>query len=211
MAKAPISRLLRASWDTVGNIVEQVADRLDHHRLDALVAISVDEISYRRGQRYLTTVDHLTGGIVWCAPGRNAATLQQFFDLLGDRKDSIRAVSIDMSGGYQQAIAASIPHAEVCFDPFHIVRLGPTRGRPDSPRPVERPRSRKSSGCSTTSRTPTSHPSTSTPGSAGLPAPGSNRSSSSPAPSAATKRGSSPRSASDSTTGASKASTAASA
>jgi len=33
-------------------------------------------------------------------------------------------VSIDMSGGYQQAIAASIPHAEVCFDPFHVVGLG---------------------------------------------------------------------------------------
>jgi transposase len=29
-----------------------------------------------------------------------------------------------MSGGYQQAIKASIPHADVCFDPFHVVRLG---------------------------------------------------------------------------------------
>jgi transposase len=126
MAKSPISRLLRVGWDTVGTIVERVvADRLDHHRLDRLVAIGVDEISYRRGQRYLTTVvDHQTGAIVWCAPGRNAATLQQFFDLLGDRKHSIRAVSIDMSGGYQQAINHSIPHADICFDPFHVVRLG---------------------------------------------------------------------------------------
>jgi transposase len=126
MAKAPITRLLRIGWDTVGRIVERVvADRLDHHRLDSLVAIGVDEISYRRGQRYLTTVvDHQTGAIVWCAPDRNAATLQQFFDLLGDRKESIAAVSIDMSGGYQQAINASIPHADICFDPFHVVRLG---------------------------------------------------------------------------------------
>ncbi len=125
MAKAPITRLLRIGWDTVGSIVERVvADRLDHRRLDGLVAIGVDEISYRRGQQYLTTVvDHGTGGIVWCAPGRNAATLHAFFDRLGERKHSIRAVSIDMSGGYQQAIAASIPHADVCFDPFHVVRL----------------------------------------------------------------------------------------
>jgi transposase len=125
MAKTPITRLLRIGWDTVGNIIERVvADRLDHHRLDSLVAIGVDEISYRRGQRYLTTVvDHETGGIVWCAPGRNAQTLQGFFDLLGERKNSIRAVSIDMSGSYQQAINASIPQADVCFDPFHVVRL----------------------------------------------------------------------------------------
>jgi transposase len=125
MAKSPITRLLRIGWDTVGHIVERViADRLDHRRLDGLVAIGVDEISYRRGQRYLTTVvDHQAGAIVWCAPGRNAATLQQFFDLLGDRKHTIKAVSIDMSGGYQQAINASIPHADICFDPFHVVRL----------------------------------------------------------------------------------------
>jgi transposase len=129
MPKSPITRLLMVGWDTVGTIIERVvADRLDRHRLDGLVAIGVDEISYRRGQLYLTTVvDHQNGGIVWAAPGRNAQTLQQFFDLLGDRKQSIKAVSLDMSGRYQQAINASIPHADICFDPFHVVRLGHVR------------------------------------------------------------------------------------
>jgi transposase len=117
---------LRIAWDTVGRIVERVvADQLDERRLDGLIAIGVDEISYRRGQRYLTSVvDHHAGAIVWCAPGRNAQTLQAFFDELGDRRHSIRAVSIDMSGGYEKAIRANIPAAEVCFDAFHVVRLG---------------------------------------------------------------------------------------
>ena len=121
----PIAGLLRIAWDRVGKIVERVvADHLDHRRLERLVAIGVDEISHRRGQRYLTSVaDHKTGSIVWCAPGRNAATLQAFFDVLGDRKQSIRAVSIDMSGGYQQAIRENSPDADICFDPFHVVRL----------------------------------------------------------------------------------------
>jgi transposase len=48
----PIAGLLRIAWDSVGRIVERVmADRLDERRLDGLVAIGVDEISYRRGQR----------------------------------------------------------------------------------------------------------------------------------------------------------------
>jgi transposase len=125
MAKTPIAGLLRIGWDTVGRIVERVvADHLDEKRLVGLVAIGVDEISYRKGQRYLTSVaDHRAGAIVWCAPGRNAATLQAFFDLLGERKSSIRAVSIDMSGGYEKAIRDAIPDAEICFDPFHVVRL----------------------------------------------------------------------------------------
>jgi len=126
MAKTPIAGLLRIGWDTVGRIVERVvADHLDESRLAGLVAIGCDEISYRRGQRYLTSVvDHHTGAIVWCSPGRIAATLQGFFNLLGDRKATIRAVSIDMSGGYEKAIRDSVPGAEVCFDPFHVVRLG---------------------------------------------------------------------------------------
>jgi transposase len=126
MAKTPIAGLLRIAWDTVGRIVERVvADHLDERRLAGLVAIGVDEIAYRRHHRYLTSVvDHRTGAIVWCAAGRNAATLQRFFDELGDRKTSIRAVSIDMSGGYEKAIRDTLPGAEIAFDPFHVVRLG---------------------------------------------------------------------------------------
>src|SRR3954451_10099062 len=29
-----------------------------------------------------------------------------------------------MSGEYQRAIRAAAPEAEICFDPFHVVRLG---------------------------------------------------------------------------------------
>ena len=125
MAFAPIARLLRVGWHTIGPIVARVtADHLDERRLDGLVCIGVDEIAYRRHHRYLTSVaDHATGAIVWCRPGRNSATLQAFFDELGERKDSIRAVSIDMSGEYQRAIRDAIPDTEICFDPFHVCRL----------------------------------------------------------------------------------------
>jgi transposase len=126
MARTSICGLLRVGWDTVGRIVARVvADHLDASRLEGLVCIGVDEISYRRHHRYLTSVaDHRSGAIVWCRAGRNSATLQAFFDELGPRKDSIRAVSIDMSGEYQRAIRAAVPQAEICFDPFHVCRLG---------------------------------------------------------------------------------------
>src|ERR1039458_10530948 len=85
-----------------GSAERVVNDHLDERRLDGLVAIGCDEISYRRGQRYLTSVvDHHAGAIVWCSPGRKAQTLQRFFTELGpERTKTIRAVSIDMSGGY---------------------------------------------------------------------------------------------------------------
>jgi transposase len=125
MAKTPIAGLLRIAWDSVGRIVARVtADRLDERRLDGLVCIGVDEIAYRRRHRYLTSVaDHASGAIVWCRAGRNSATLAEFFTELGPRKESIRAVSIDMSGEYQRAIRDAVPDAQICFDPWHVCRL----------------------------------------------------------------------------------------
>jgi transposase len=56
--------------------------------------------------------------------GPQRRTLQAFFDELGpERTKTIRAVSIDMSGGYEKAIRENAPQAEVCFDPFHVVRV----------------------------------------------------------------------------------------
>src|SRR5450755_817999 len=127
MAKTPITRLLRIGWTSVGNIVTRVvADHLDSTRLDGLVLIGVDEVSYASEHRFLTCVaNHETGGVVWAAPGRNAATLQAFFDeLTAEQKASIQAVSIDMSAGYEKAIRAAVPDAAVAFDPFHVVQLG---------------------------------------------------------------------------------------
>ena len=65
---------------------------------------------------------------MWAAEGRNAASLQAFFDGLSDeQKASIKAVSIDMSAGYERAIRDpdhGLPDAHVVFDPFHVVQLG---------------------------------------------------------------------------------------
>ena len=56
--------------------IEQLDDRLA-----GLRRIGIDEISYKRGHKYLTVVvDHDTGRLVWAAPGRDKATLHRFFD-----------------------------------------------------------------------------------------------------------------------------------
>ena len=129
MSQTQVTRLMRIAWETVGNILERVvAEQLDPGRLDGLEFIGVDEVCYGADHKFLTCVaDHQTGGIVWAASGRNAASLQAFFDGLTDeQKASIKAISIDMSAGYENAIRApeGVPHAEVCFDPFHVVQLG---------------------------------------------------------------------------------------
>src|SRR5450432_3707944 len=130
MSQTQVTRLMRIGWETVGKILTRVvAEKLPAGRLDGLELIGVDEVSYGADHRFLTCVaNHETGGIVWATEGRNAASLQAFFDGLTDQqKASIRAVSIDMSAGYEKAIRDpdnGVPHAQVVFDPFHVAQLG---------------------------------------------------------------------------------------
>jgi transposase len=127
MNQTQITRLMRIGWETVGNIVARVvAEKLPAGRLNDLRFLGVDEVSYGADHRFLTSVvNHESGAIVWATEGRNTASLQAFFDQLTDeQRSSVRAVSIDMSAGYEKAIRASIPDAEIAFDPFHVVKLG---------------------------------------------------------------------------------------
>lgn len=127
MAATPLARLLRLSWRTVGRICARVvAERLDRSRFQGLRRIGVDEVSYRRGHRYLTLVlDHDTGRVVWASEGaRAASSLDGFLAALGpEQAEAIEAVSVDMAPGYHRALRERLPGALVCVDPFHVVKL----------------------------------------------------------------------------------------
>jgi transposase len=128
MDKTAVCRLARIDWNTVGRIAERVcAGGLDESRLDGLVHIGVDEVAWRRGHSYLTLVaDHARGKIVWGAEGRDTAALDAFFAELGPvRAEQIEAISMDMGPAYAKSVAkpAHAPAAEICVDPFHVVKL----------------------------------------------------------------------------------------
>ena len=125
--KTTITRLLRIHWRTVGRIIQRVcADELDADRLDGLVEIGIDEVSWRKGHRYLTLVaDHGRRQIVWGAEGASAKVADEFYAQLGpERAGQIAAVSMDMGPGYAKSTRAHAPQAVVCIDSFHVAKLG---------------------------------------------------------------------------------------
>jgi transposase len=89
-----------------------------------LTRIGIDEISYKRGYRYITVaVDHDTGQLLWAAPGRDRATLRRFFDQLGpERSAAITHVSADQADWIAEIVAERCPQAVQCADPFHIIK-----------------------------------------------------------------------------------------
>jgi transposase len=125
-SKTAVTELMRIAWRTVGSVIERVWVDVEAlgDRLDGLTRIGIDEISYKRGHRYLTVVvDHDSGRLLWAAPGRDRATLGAFFDLLGpDRCQLITHVSADQADWIAEIVAQRCPHAVQCADPFHIVQ-----------------------------------------------------------------------------------------
>lgn len=124
-SKSAVVELMRIAWRTVGSIVARVSADIDARvdRLAGLRRIGIDEISYKRGHRYLiVVVDHDTGALVWAAPGRDEATLRRFFDALGDeRAAQITHVSADAADWIATVVTERCPNAVQCADAFHVV------------------------------------------------------------------------------------------
>ncbi len=77
-SKSATCQLMRVAWRTVGSIITRVNEDVEAavDRLAGLRRIGIDEISYKRGHRYLiVVVDHDTGRLVWAGPGSSGRDL----------------------------------------------------------------------------------------------------------------------------------------
>lgn len=123
--KTTLAALMSIAWVTVGAIVARICEpRLaDDSRFDGITRIGIDEVSYRKGHRYLTVVvDHDSGRLLWAQPGRSEKTLRQFFRAFGSaRSRRVTLVSADAAPWIANVVAECCPNATLCIDPFHVV------------------------------------------------------------------------------------------
>jgi transposase len=127
MSATAATRLLRCSWRTIGTMVARVLADLQAEAggdgLDGLARIGIDEISYRRGHKYvLVVVDHDRRRLVWAKAGRDQATVAAFFDDLGERASALTHISSDSAGWIARVVANRAGHVVHCADPFHVVK-----------------------------------------------------------------------------------------
>lgn len=124
-SKSTVATLARIAWRTVGAIITRVWADIDActDRLANVSRIGIDEISYKKGHRYLTiVVDHDTGRLLWAGVGQDAETVDEFFDLLGpERCAQITHVSADAAAWIAKSVRTHCPDAIRCADAFHVV------------------------------------------------------------------------------------------
>ncbi len=65
--------------------------------------------------------------VLFTAEGRKAEVFERFEEDLkahGGAAEHIEAISMDLSKTYQAGARKTFPQAQMCFDPFHLVKLG---------------------------------------------------------------------------------------
>ena len=101
-----------------------VAYGLARRRRRPLHWIGVDEVSRRKGHRYLTVVYDLERRtLLWVGEDRTEQTLREFFSELGRRRcRTLQVVCMDMWAAYAKAVREHAAQAQILFDRFHLVQ-----------------------------------------------------------------------------------------
>jgi transposase len=121
-----VSEAFNTSWDNVWRSVKMaVAWGLEHRDLETVTAIGIDEISRKRGHKYVTLVYQIDAGcrrLLWVGKERTAKTLRQFFTEFGPQRTArLRFICSDMWKPYLRIIAQEAGHALNILDRFHIM------------------------------------------------------------------------------------------
>ena len=120
-----VADLLGVGWDTIKSIFKRyLCRRFSKPPLGKLKYIAIDEISVRKGHKYLTLVMDLeSGAVVFVGEGRSMDRLAPFWKRLKRTKAKIQTVATDMNAGYINAVMENLKDAALVFDRFHVVKL----------------------------------------------------------------------------------------
>ena len=125
MTLKDIATFLNVSWDLVKDIVKSRLARLfSNPSLRNTRYIAIDEISVRKGHKYITIVlDLEIGNVLFVGDGKGADALIPFWQRVRKNKCQIIAVSTDLGQAYISATLENLPGVPLVFDKFHVVKL----------------------------------------------------------------------------------------
>lgn len=125
MTLKDIAVFLGVGWDLVKDIVKsRLARRFSNPPLRNVRYIAIDEISIRKGHKYITIVlDLEKGNVLFVGNGKGSEALMPFWQRVKQSKCQILAVSTDLGPAYISATLENLPGVPLVFDRFHVVKL----------------------------------------------------------------------------------------
>lgn len=123
MPVSEVAKVCDVDWESVKDAeVRHIVGLLRKRNLDGIEELGIDEVSERKGHRYLTLVTDIERRrVIWVGKKRDRAVLKRFFRWLGKkRRKKLKRVVIDMHDPYEQEIRAQCPRVRIIYDHFHL-------------------------------------------------------------------------------------------
>jgi len=121
-----VSRRFRLSWNAVDGIMNRAVKRgLACRRRSSVKHLAVDEVSSKKGHKYVTIISNEKGEVIDVTDDRKKESLISFYKSLTKRDlENIETVSMDMSQSYIFATKECVENWEskICFDRFHVMQ-----------------------------------------------------------------------------------------
>ena len=116
-----IAQDLAISTSTVHRKLKEFTFKEDFSRLPEI--LSIDEFSYQKGKLAFIAQDFETKKIITILENRTQTTIRNhFFRYSKEARNSVKVVTVDMSGSYIPMIPKLFPNAKIVIDRFHIVQ-----------------------------------------------------------------------------------------
>ena len=123
-----LSKVIKVSDYKLWEILDKyVANAREHEIFAAINTIGMDETSIAKGHEYITLfVDLKQKRTIFVTDGKGSKTVEDFTKDLkahGGDVNHITDVSCDMSPAFIKGVRDNLPHAEITFDKFHILKI----------------------------------------------------------------------------------------
>ena len=116
-----IAQDLAISTSTVHRKLKEFTFKEDFSRLPEI--LSIDDFSYQKGKLAFIAQDFETKKIITILENRTQTTIRNhFFRYSKEARNSVKVVTVDMSGSYIPMIPKLFPKAKIVIDRFHIVQ-----------------------------------------------------------------------------------------
>ncbi|SNV33573.1 IS1167, transposase [Streptococcus acidominimus] len=116
-----IAQRLAISTSTVHRKLNQFVVKEDFSKLPQV--LSIDEFSYQKGKLAFIAQDFETKKIISILDNRRQTTIRShFFKYSKEARNSVKIVTLDMSGSYIPLVKILFPNAKIVLDRFHIVQ-----------------------------------------------------------------------------------------
>lgn len=114
----------RVDWRTVKDAeIRYILGLLRKRDLDDITELGIDEVSEKKGHRYLTLVTDLKKRrVIWVGRGNDGAVIRAFFRWFGKKRARrLKIVVIDMHDPYLRELRKRC-RAKIVFDHFHVIK-----------------------------------------------------------------------------------------